>query len=374
MDTPGPLVSFDLSSDLTPQPRFTPQIILPTRKMLRQVPEEPNCYFFTIDNSSLEYFSKCARASEYYIVRSREPDRSAASLNFGGALHKGLEVFMRYGVSEATLAKGKANIYEHFESRPPPVEEWRTADHAIKVFEKYAKQYPLELWEVARDPQGSPLVEIPFAIPLGSIEVNDFIQYSPSMVVAPEEHAWKPHFEAGGMYIKKVYILWSGRMDAILYWDNQFWVLDHKTTSIAGPGFFNDFLLSMQTVGYTWAGEKILGQQIAGLVLNALICRKPTPTGKTIELVRRRYPYSRDLIEEWEDDVMELITRFFSALKRGKFPKQTAWCQGKYGQCKYHEVCNLPRASRSIHLQSNLFRDVTWNPLHVDGSDMEVSS
>lgn len=370
MITPGPLVAFDLVDDTQPRRVYVPQN-LPTRRILRPVPEEPNCYFFTVDNSSLDYFTKCGRAAEYYLVRSREPNRSAAALVFGGALHKAVEITLKHGVSEETIQKGVGSIYTHFESLPPAVEEWRTPDLAVEVFKKYCAKYPYELFQVATSPDGTPLVEIGFAIPLGSVNVRDFVTYSPQQLVVmgefDEKVTWKPQTGDGlGLYIEKIYILWSGRMDAVLTWDGMFWVMDHKTTSIAGPGFYNDFILSMQTVGYTWAATKITGHRVAGLVLNALVTRKPTKTGKAIEFERRRYPYSDDLLSEWEEDVLQLVTNFFSHLQRGRFPKETAWCQGKYGQCRYHEVCALPKSQRNIMLQGNLFRDVTWNPLHTE--------
>lgn len=369
MITPGPLVAFDLQDDTVPRRVYVPQN-LPTRRILKPVPEEPNSYYFTVDNSSLEYFTKCARAAEYYLVRSREPNRSAAALVFGGALHKAVEITLKHGVNEATIQKGVGAIYTHFETLPPAVEEWRTPDLAVEVFKKYCAKYPYELFSVARSETGEPLVEIGFAIPLGSVKLGTRVKYTAQQLVVlgnvDEACGWQPDSTAEGLLIDKIYILWSGRMDAILEWDGMFWVMDHKTTSIAGPGFYNDFILSMQTVGYTWAASKITGHRVAGLVLNALVTRKPTKTGKAIEFERRRYPYSDDLLDEWEQDVMEIITQFFSRLQSGHFPKETAWCEAKYGQCKYHEVCTLPRAQRNVMLQGNLFRDVTWNPLHIN--------
>lgn len=373
--TAGPLLSFDIGGGDTPpeRPYIAPN--LPTRKLLKPVPEEPDCYFLTIDNSTMEYFLKCSRAAEYYAVRSREPDRSAAALNFGGALHKAIEVLMRYGVSDATMTKGIGLIYEQFETRPVAVDEWRTADHAVKVFKKYCEKYPLELFKVATDSSARPHVEIPFAIPLGAIELNADIRYHIDQIIVPDvverlpdwwETRTRPQSGGLGFHVKKVYILWSGRMDAILTWDGQYWIMDHKTSSVGGDGFFNDFILSQQTTGYTWAASRIIGAKVEGLLLNALICRKPTPTGKTIEFVRRRYHYTEDHLAEWEEDIMALVSDFLTSLKRGYFPKQTTHCEGKYGQCKYHSVCTLPRPQRPVMLQSSLFRNVTWSPLHVE--------
>lgn len=353
------ITPFDFQVDLNSIPNLhKADPTLPRRKIFRAVPGEPDCYALSIDNTSLEHFQECARRAQYYLIEGREPATPATALSFGGAIHKALEVIIRYGVTEQTKHEAKARLIQHFDAHPVGPDEYRNLDMALSVFDRYTTKHPLELWEVMKDANGEPMVEISFECPLGSLTLNGPIRRAPRDCIVGCDDASATEF-----FVKTLYILWTGRIDAILYWDGEHWVLDHKTTSIAGPGFFNDFILSQQTVGYAWAGSNLLKLPVKGLVLNALMARRPTKTGVSIEFDRRRYIYSPEMLHEWEENTLATVSDFIAHLQRGFFPMQTKWCQGKYGQCKYHEVCVLGRQHRLPYLQSELFRDVTWSPL-----------
>lgn len=307
-------------------------------------------YILRIDNSTLEKFQTCSRAAEHYCIARRQRHGTAA-MNFGSAIHLGLETFYRKGFSHLPEAVSNAlELYSRFQQSDP--DEWRTStileDTLIKYHDKYSKDEPIS---VIRDDKNVPMVEIPFSLVLGEILLDKKIDSytSPDLPT----------------YIHKLIILWSGRIDlAANYGDDSIYVVDHKTTSIGGPQFFADFMLSQQMVGYNWALRKLLpSHRITGIVVNAIIQRKPTRTGRALEFERQVYFHQDWHINEWERDVIAEVERFVTCFISNSWPKATKWCFGKYGKCEYHDVCTLPPEQRHLMLQSREYSNVTWSPL-----------
>ena len=48
-----------------------------------------------ISNTSLEHFTSCARAAEYYLIERRQPSVDRIALRFGGAVHIMMEILYR---------------------------------------------------------------------------------------------------------------------------------------------------------------------------------------------------------------------------------------------------------------------------------------
>lgn len=345
-------MSIPLSLDLNALPGI-PSISAERRPLLTH--DRDHDYILRIDNSTLEYFQSCARAAQYYCVSRRQGIPSAA-LIFGGAIHLGLEVFYRDGFD--ALAKAIEVTVAHLAQisfRDP--DEWRTPAIAEDTIRRYHANYslmdPIEPIRVA----GLPFIEKAFSLVLGEVTVNKSLPYSRRELVGSDSD--EP------LYIDKLIILWSGRIDiAAHYGDSKVYVVDHKTSSIGGPQFFADFMLSQQMVGYNWALRKLLpDHRITGTVVNAIIQRKPTRTGRALDFERQTYFHSDWHVAEWETDVIHHVENFLNSLTSGYFPKCTKWCFGKYGKCAYHDVCTLPPAQRRFVLDSPEYTNVTWSPL-----------
>lgn len=308
-----------------------------------------NDYILEIDNTSLERFITCARSAEYYIIRQREARSTNIALKFGGAIHKALETKYIYGEGEAVRQKENEVLLKEFQDIVVPPDDHRTPDRAIEVVKKYHEKYPQELFHVVEQ-DGHPLVEVRFAEELGTVEVfSDLYMY---------EAGVRRQFR-----VDRIFVVWTGRIDLIVEWDSQYWVVDHKTTQIMGDGYFGDFELSQPTVGYCWAAQRRFGFTIAGLVLNALAVRKYTPKGKPTEFQRRRYPYPQWQLTEWQPNTLAVVGRFIADWKDGYFPMETKWCFGKYGRCQYHAICTSRPQDREEILLGADYQNVDWNPL-----------
>lgn len=346
------LFNTDETLDLNEQ-KGLPQLKQPKRPLLTH--DSANDYVLRIDNTTLEIFQGCPRAAQFYCVNRRQALPTAA-LQFGGAVHVGLETLYRDGFHAITFAieAALANLDE-IKFRDP--DEWRTPMVLQDTLEKYVAKYSIN------DPckpikvEGVPFIERPFALVLGEIEVNLTLPYT--------EDQLTQNGNDEPIYINKLTILWTGRIDiAANYGDAHVYVVDHKTSSIGGPQFFADFMLSQQMVGYNWALRHMLpNHKILGTVVNAIIQRRPTKTGRALEFERQVYFHTAEHVAEWEQDVMAQVATFVNSLVEGFFPKQTKQCFGKYGKCPYHDVCTLPSNQRHFILDSVEYSNVTWSPL-----------
>lgn len=300
---------------------------------------------FIIDNSNFEYITTCPRSALYHILRRRKSAGHKAALNFGGAVHAGLEI--RYKsqeaialVTEATYSKQCEAVMSYLETHPIRDDEFRTGTFATDVLRAYNTTYISEPFKLLHDASDSPLVELSFAVPIGEV--------------------------------LGIPCVWAGKVDLAIQWEGRYWVLDHKTTSILGATYFNQYYNSNQMIGYCWALERLIGKNVAGALVNVLAIRRPTKTGKSIEFVRQRFEYPSSRIEEWQSNTLGIIENFFHECNKevkdesDRFPMHTNWCVGKYGMCPYFDVCTVPTSQKETMLMSGLYDDVTWSPLKED--------
>ena len=288
-----------------------------------------------LDNTALEKITTCPRSAFYYLVRKREGDGKKGALNFGSGVHEGLAYrYSNAGVYNDGECRQKSceKTHEHFLLNPQPDDEWRTADLAVRVVDKYCNENITEIFTVNKDSIGKPVVECGFAVPIGEID--------------------------------GIPIIWTGKIDVAITLEQGLWLMDHKTTSILGPTYFQQFYNAGQFIGYTWAYRQLTGQQPRGVLINAIAVRKPSKTGKEIEFARERIAYTNDQVNEWQNNTLNIIATFLGYCNSGYFPMHTAWCHAKYGVCPYFDVCTLPTAQREILLTSRAYKDVTWSPLN----------
>lgn len=331
-----------------------PVTIAPPRYIFQRS-EDLQDLILTIDNSSLEMFATCARAAQYKLIRSRERPTGAA-INAGKCLHNALELFYKTNFNTDCLNQVVEDIQQFYVAHPTDDLEWRTMSMVIDSVMKY--------WHHYRDADRANFTvletESSFRKPLCTIEFNSTIPVEASLLLG----------EAGNtshVYARNIHVVWSGRVDLVFRTtDGRVRFKDHKTTTMLGPSFYDDFEFTSQTVGYYWAKKQDF-PELSGFTLNVIAWRKPTKTGTPLEFVRRDYFYDDYHANEWVLDVTNQINDFLAHLVRGYFPKQTKWCVGKYGKCPYFDVCaSHSDAEREFLLASDMFSNVTWTPFNHD--------
>jgi hypothetical protein len=153
------------------------------------------------------------------------------------------------------------------------------------------------------------------------------------------------------------YVL-SGKLDKIVVFNGDLFVMDHKTTSALGPTFANRFNPDNQMTLYTHAGKKIFMAPIKGVIINGC---QPLVGGTNFE---RHIVYRTDeQIEEWLVDLEYWLTQANAWAERGEFPHNDASCN-KYFGCEFRDlVCSKSPQVRDRFLKANFDQVEPWNPL-----------
>lgn len=291
-----------------------------------------------ISGSSQDAYTTCPRKFLYYKLLRRTLAAEKSALSYGKAIHAALEVRYRSNdpiITDTLEAKQVTTLSKSFEGIEQVEGDFRTLDRAIDTIKAYNKQYPTEMFEVAHLSDGKPATEVKFLLPLGKI--NDYV------------------------------IMWKGIIDAVIMQQDQYWILEHKTTSMLGSTYFANFYNATATIGYCWAGQQLFNKPFRGVMINALCGRKPSKTGVAVEFARENIYYDPAQIEEWQHNVLDIVRYMIMNATYEAFPMHTAnSCVGKYGKCEYFDVCTLPPNQRETMLMSNAYKDAEASPLEAE--------
>lgn len=325
---------------------------------LPPLPLIDGCLF--VDNSLLEYLTTCPRALEYNFLRRRRLSEDRPALNFGGAIHAALEYRYRICPDLVDLEQQGEMILR---AKPflenIPIGEFRTWDLAAQLICRYNKVYLAEPFKVLYKDELlrglRPMVEMPFAVRLSNFRRWSDGTYEPVGLEAVDT-------SAGG-----IAVYYTGKIDLVVSWDNQTFLIDHKTTSMLGPLFGEEQAMSAQHEGYAWALWKVTGDVPSGFCINAIRTRKPAKTVAAVvddDFQRFKTYLSKERLEEWERNTIALVEEMLWHHSRDYMPQRRKWCVGKYGRCPYYDVCSLPAHNRKMMLESDAFTENTWSPLN----------
>jgi PD-(D/E)XK nuclease superfamily len=323
-----------------------------------------NCLF--IDNSTLSEISACPRRGMYKFLRRRQLKKNRAALFFGGAIHKALEVrdlLMKPLVDNETREAMTQALIDYYADADFE-DDFRNLDYAVRTIEKYNETYKNDPLPPVRLASGELAVELPFALPVGELHINATL-----WICDPDENDGQPFHK----FIDKLTIVFTGKIDRVCKDKGARMLLDHKTSSMGGPNFFNEFYTALQFRGYKWAVEQLTGEPIAGVIINGIICRPPTKDGRVnYDMDRHTIYISDEMVEEWQNTFMKTVAEWVGYAAdqadtpdqpEQAFPIRTGQCIGKYGTCEFFDVCQLPPAQRGMLIDSPLYEDHSWSPL-----------
>ncbi len=285
---------------------------------------------FYIDASTLDKLH-CPRKFQHYAIQKRQFSCAKAGLNFGTAVH----VVLAQHYTDPTVINDDY-LKQQLDAVTIAEEDYRNLGYLKELYAGYCKEYPAEPFTTLKDANGKTRTELAFAFPLGSVRYKDTL----------------------------VPIVWTGLVDLPTIWpDDTVWNMDHKTASVAGPSWWKEFECSAAQKGYIWALQQALNRPIDGYIINALMTRKLTRSGKGIEFERQKYFIDQETIADWRTNTLALLAGAFNCYEREMFP-MLGPCVSKYGACDYLGVCSMPPSTRNELLNCNLYEDVTWNPLN----------
>jgi hypothetical protein len=299
---------------------------------------------FIIDNSGLEKL-KCPRAFQYSELARRTPCSARAGANFGSTIHKALETRYKMRgnleVDELTTLKCRAEMLAWLTDHPQPDMDFRSYEHACKLFDVYNRIYRNEQFRIVTTPAGVPIIEASFCLPFGHITTRNG---------------------------REVPVYYSGKVDLGIEDNNGLWSFDHKTAFQFGEAFDKQMAMDGGQLGYCWALGQVTGKRPCGYIIDAIRVRRPTKkdefTGASCidatDFKRIPHYVSDDMLDEWQRDVIALIKNIFDYSEAAMFPRHRWQCTNKFGLCDFYDVCSSPREQREMLLASGMFEANTW--------------
>jgi hypothetical protein len=354
---------------------------------LPPLPLIDGCLF--VDNSSwIEGMSTCYRYLQYKSLNLRVSAAEKPSLNFGSAIHLGLEYrYVKYGnkpIDDDYYNDVGEMLTEFFEKHPTPDGDWRTLNWCMTVLRKYNEEHAIEEFSLLKNVES---VKCPYCEGKG-------FEYTPSIDVPNLQNECKWCSGAGtrDLFVELPFalplytsstgvpVIYTGRIDLPISLNGSTYVMDHKTTGMLGSMFWDGMRMTSQQRGYVWAFQELTGVPVSGYIINALRTKEPpiyvqnnqpSPRGKSTSpetwwkesLARERFLIKQHEIEEWKRNTIDLVEEFFWHYSRGYMPMKTSWCSS-YGRCSYYDVCQLHSEDKVLLLNSGQFAENTWSPLN----------
>ena len=308
-----------------------------------------------IDNSFLEAFTSCPRKSQYANLQKRVSAGEKPALNFGSAIHRALEYRYTTFKNEPPSILDEQDIFDnallpYFKVNPQPEEDHRTLEFAREIISMYNQRYAHEPFNLMLGEDGKVMAEISFSVPLFDYLYN-----------APDNE----YFKAG----QKIPIIYTGRIDLPVLWDNQIFIGDFKTAGSLGASKADEYKISPQFEGYCWAFQELTKKEVSGFFIRGI--RTKAKPGNTKggwdkwwdECFLSHKEYLRPgQLDEWKNNTINIIEEFFWHYSKGYMPQKKKACM-MYGRCPYYDVCYLPEESRQQQLSSDQFQDNIWSPL-----------
>lgn len=281
-----------------------------------------------IDNTALSAFMECEM--KYYLSmvlhRKRNYATESPALVYGTTWHKILEVHYKTdGDMEAVMNAAIDSWVDHGHH-----DDHRTLERAMLAYKNY-----VERW-------GPP-----------SKEDGKTLGWPENPAVELSTNALFP-----GLHYP-----YAGKIDRIIKIAGQFFVEDHKTTSMVGSNYFSQFDLDNQMMGYSMLGWSLIGTPVVGVRINLHATYK-----KESKFERQIISYSKERLLDWAANLRMWLERIQEAHRLGRFTRNYKACAGKYGQCPYASVCSMPPRLRARVLESDYIVK-EWNPLETENED-----
>lgn len=148
----------------------------------------------------------------------------------------------------------------------------------------------------------------------------------------------------------------AGRADALMWWKNNLWLHELKTTAMKGGTFWDPFQFLRQPTIYLYGVWKALKVRPSGFIVSAIY--KPTLSQVEAWNKKRKYGPPKDQIDYLgyereaflrseedlkavEEEIIELCDEWEARVLRGKFCKEPLGmhCLAYNRRCDYYDLC-----------------------------------
>ncbi len=281
-----------------------------------------------LDNSKRSTFVACPRRYWLQYGRHLQPRKGAEPLIFGKVYHVFHETYrkctkeglpkekrMEEALKAGILAWTKEMSFGYIIDQ----EDFRTFENCYTAFLKYFET---------------------FSDDIEPIEIEYFFS--------------EPLIKEGNYEIS-----FAGKVDCIgkLHGGEDIAIFDDKTTSYSLNAIKEQSSRSAQFLGYSWIASKRSPVPTNIAYVNC-VYMKNLKAGLTIQHDRGVCIYSEYDYTEWHKSLVGTAYRVIEAHKTNNFPMEFDSCFGKYGRCKFLELCMMPSYSEG-YVQEN-FIEREW--------------
>lgn len=279
------------------------------------------------DYSTLSSFQTCRKKYYFEHIRHLRPKLKGAALEFGGAIHEGLDAYYKQGGGEAGLKAGLEAFQGGWKDREG--DEIRTVENGIKMLTWYSVKYKHEPFKTVGKPESG------FVFFIGDI-------------------------------------LYGGRIDLPVEWDGNLWIMEHKTTTRLSGGYFDQYELDKQVTGYIIAAENYFkDRKVMGCIVNVMEPWKelirPTAKSKQPEDHFLRKPITRSTMvkERFKLNVQRIVRDIHWCTENDEFmeAEKKEVCHYYNRPCPYLQLCQYGEDERVIERE---YVKEEWKPFASD--------
>lgn len=156
-----------------------------------------------------------------------------------------------------------------------------------------------------------------------------------------------------------------GRTDALIRWNSNVWLMDHKTSAIKGDQFWDEFELDIQQTGYIYGIWKATGLRPRGFVINHIYRpseaqvsnwnskRRNGPPKNELDYLgyeRRAFLRTEEDLARFESMIIDLCDEWEWRVRHDKFPMEPSRgaCLSYNRRCDYLGACKAHDAPSEL--------------------------
>lgn len=285
-----------------------------------------------IDSTITAAFRSCphkAHMEFFQHWKSRDP---SVHLHAGAAYASGLEAartayYLEGKSPDDSIAAGLGALLTHYGDFECPEDSPKSASRMAGALEFYFDRYRLGTDRA-----------IPMTLPGGKRGI-EFSFLEPLDIKHPE--TGDP-------------LLYSGRMDMMVDYENMHLGEDDKTASQLGASWSKQWDLRSQFTGYVWGAARA-GIKLDGFLVRGVSILKTKYD--TLEAITYRPAWQ---IDRWYDQLLRDAKRMIAAWEEGYFDLNLDHACAEYGGCQFRGVCQMrePEQLLRVHFQRR-----KWDPV-----------
>lgn len=315
------------------------------------------------DSTCLGMIKTCPRLYQYTIIDGWASKDESVHLTFGIHYHTALQ---NYDIAKANGASHDDAMRDAITRAMHDIEGWevdrdtkagkyKNPETLISLVVGYLDHYEDDPAETYIKSDGTAAVELSFRFELDWGPEAGVIETNPPPIPNPNMEVYEsiPHAQP--------YLL-SGHLDRVINFNDNLFVLDHKTTTTTlSDYYFNQYEPSNQMTLYSLAGATVLDAPIKGVCISGAQIMLSDPH----RFVRRFTYRTPDQLDEWLMDLRFHLANAEHYATVEYWPMNDTACD-KFGGCKFRGVCSKSPQVREMFLKTDFVKltpEQRWNPL-----------